>query len=184
MEEKVEVARSRDSEYIQSQVSLLASQGIDYDLDEVDGETVISVAAAERARAEAFFALDERESRAADNTTKRIMPDGVRSIIISMFWFFGLGSLLAIYYGIRGFRKNPFYSLAGILLGLVGIIGAILLFSPGLANLGGPPVHESVPVPQTVTPSFSEWNIYVLAGLVLVYARFYFGRKKRSGEGE
>lgn len=184
MEEKVEVARRRDSEYIQSQVSLLASQGIDYDLDEVDGETVISVAAAERARAEAFFALDERESRAADNTTKRIMPDGVRSIIFSLFWFFGVGSLWGIFWGIRGFRRNPFYSLVGIVLGLGGLCGALLLLFPDVVRFSGPPPVDPLPAARDTVGDDRPW--YVLGGavLILAYAWVFFGRKKKDGSSD
>lgn len=182
MEEKVEVARSRDGEFIQGRVSLLASQGIDYDLDEADGETVISVAAAERARAEALFALDERENRAADNKTKRIMPAGVRSIIFSLFWFFGVGSLWGIFWGIRGFRRNPFYSLVGIVLGLGGLCGALLLLFPDVVRFGGAPPMEPLPDIRNTVADDRLW--YVLGGavLILAYAWVLFGRKKRGGD--
>lgn len=182
MEERVEVARSRDGEFIQGRVSLLASQGIDYDIGEADGETVITVAAGERERAGALFALHERESRAADNRTTRIMPEGVRAIVFSLSWLFGAGSLLGIYWGIRGFRKNRLYSLIGILLGLGGLCGALLLFFPDAVRFGGPPDYQVQPVQPDTATDDRIWYVLGAAVLILAYVRVFFGRKKRGGD--
>lgn len=182
MEERVEVARSRDGECIQGRVSLLASQGIDYDIGEADGDIVITVAAGERERAGALFALDERERCAADNEAKRIMPEGIRSIIFSLSWLFGAGSLLGIYWGIRGFRRNRFYSLVGILLGLGGLCGALLMLFPDAVRFGGPPDYQPQPVKPGTAADDRIWYVLGAAVLILAYGWVFFGKKKKPDE--
>jgi hypothetical protein len=72
-------------------------------------------------------ARGERESTVHDGYA-------IASVILSLVWLFGIGSLLAVIFGHmsdveakRGNRRMSGFAAAGQVLGVLGIIGAVIL---------------------------------------------------------
>jgi hypothetical protein len=56
-----------------------------------------------------------------DETKKRQSGYAIRSVILSLMWLFGVGSLFGIYFGIRGIKYRPVLSAFGIAFGIAGL---------------------------------------------------------------
>ncbi len=54
-------------------------------------------------------------------TKKRQNGYAVRSVVLSVAWLFGIGSLFGIYFGIRGIKYRPVLSAFGIAFGIAGL---------------------------------------------------------------
>ena len=67
---------------------------------------------------------------ADSKTSTRTINPVTRSILFSLFWFFGLGSLIGIYFGLVARRHKQRWALVGILLGIIGMsIAPVLLLN-------------------------------------------------------
>lgn len=54
--------------------------------------------------------------------------DWARSVLLSIFWLFGIGSAAGIFFGIKGYKSKPVFSLIGIVTGILGLIFTIIYF--------------------------------------------------------
>ena len=66
--------------------------------------------------------IEQSEETTPENELKkRHLAYATRSVILSVAWLFGIGSLLGIYFGIKGFKHRPVLSAFGIAFGLAGL---------------------------------------------------------------
>jgi hypothetical protein len=73
---------------------------------------------------------------------------GVASALLGLFWFGGIGSVLAIIFGIisrrtakRAHRKTSYATITGLVLGWIGLAGAVIVWLLLIA-LAGTPGHS------------------------------------------
>jgi hypothetical protein len=65
---------------------------------------------------------EESETITRDYVMKKHQSGyAIRSVVLSSAWLFGLGSLLGIYFGIRGIKYRPVLSAFGIAFGIAGL---------------------------------------------------------------
>jgi hypothetical protein len=81
----------------------------------------------------------------------------IASFVLSLVWIFGLGSLLAVIFAIvarkdikrsRGTKGGKGFARAGLVIGILGLIGAAVVFAGSVAMVSG--AHQAVK--QATTP--------------------------------
>lgn len=181
----VTVARSRDKDEIRSWETLLYFEKIEYQVEDNSSspEGYIEILAAEQDRQHIEEILVEYErEKDTGNADRPSMRYPLRSVIYSILWFFGLGSIFGIYYGIKGYRQNRIVCMVGILFGVFGIVGAFMLLFPNLIPFtSSSTVYVSEPIKQT---SVSKWW-YIVGGFIVVFIYVWlFTTKKHFYGGE
>ena len=98
-----------------------------------------------------------------------------RSIILSVFWAFGVGSLLGIYFGIRGYNDKRVFSGVGIAVGLLGLALAIAAVTGIFGDVVGPLLYLSwiiSGVSLVIVSMVTRDYAYFWIGLAVVIAFF------------
>ncbi len=132
--------------------TLFGAGGLGTGINMAAGAIEIAVLESDRDKATSIINEERQQETDLPETETRSMPDtppesqsepaheqkpksrynsGVKSIIWSLIWLFGLGSVFAIKFGIKGLRKekNKITAMIGLIMGILGIFWTFWFFS-------------------------------------------------------
>ena len=179
MDEVREVFRSGVPGEIREREALLAFEKIWFDTEQIlesgNAIWIIRVADDDYATAAEFLAKDGGSDWVnvdvgSSNTYH------VKSIMLGLYCFFGIASLLGLYYGIKGFNKNRFYSTVGILMSLSGLVLSIAVLVNPFVTMGySTPIKTVDLYAGKVT---TIWHVIGLVALLCSFVPLYIQRRE------